>query len=223
MKEILIVGAGEFGRNIAERFTQLGEKVLVIDLDERKLENIRERVSETYIMDITDKDTLESKDLGRCDLAVITIGENFSSNLLAVILLRQLGIKTIVSRASNEVQQTILTRIGCDMVLFPEEVVAKRLVEKVLLGDIEKINIGEKGSIVYLMAPQGMFGKKIGELELEKNRVELVFIQREFSNKKGELTKLIRKEEVEIPVENGDYLVLYGLDQDIKNFLKQYQ
>ncbi|MBN2542715.1 TrkA family potassium uptake protein [bacterium] len=223
MREILVVGAGEFGKNIAERFTQLGEKVTVIDLEEKRLINIRDKVSETYVMDVTDKNQLTEIDIDTCQMAVITIGENFSANLLGVFHLRQLGIPTIVARASNGIQKRILEKIGCNIVLFPEENIAKRLAEDVLFGDIERIKLNALESIVYSPVPKGAVGKKISELNLDKAGVELLFLQREYSKKKGEYTKYIPENESGTIIENGDYLVLMGNDKDIIRLLGNYK
>ena len=55
MKSMLIIGIGRFGRHLAEKFADLGDEVMAVDLDEHRLRLISDKVTSVQIGDCTDE------------------------------------------------------------------------------------------------------------------------------------------------------------------------
>ena len=56
------------------------------------------------------------------DVAVITIGTNIQSSIMATLLVKELGVKYIVAKATNDLHAKVLYKIGADRVVFPEKI-----------------------------------------------------------------------------------------------------
>lgn len=56
MKSILLVGAGRFGRHVAQKFSEMGHEVMVIDSDEERINSIMPFVTNAQIGDATNED-----------------------------------------------------------------------------------------------------------------------------------------------------------------------
>ena len=60
------------------------------------------------------------------DVCVVAIGDNFQSSLEITSLLKDLGAKFVLSRASRDIHAKFLLRNGADQVVYPEKEMAIR-------------------------------------------------------------------------------------------------
>ena len=114
MKSILIIGLGRFGRHMAQKFLERGHEVLAIDIREERADDVVGTIQQILIGDATDERFMESLGISNFDLAVIAIGENFQTVLEITVLLKDLGCKYIVARATRDVHKKLLLRNGAD-------------------------------------------------------------------------------------------------------------
>lgn len=63
---------------------------------------------------------------------MVTIGGNFQNSLETTSLLKELGAKTVVSRAERDVQKKFLLRNGADEVVYPENRLQSGLLSGIL-------------------------------------------------------------------------------------------
>ncbi len=217
MKKIAIIGLGTFGKNLALDLAEMDAEVLAIDISEEKINEINHPNITAVKLDSTDVRELERFGIKDMDAVVVTIGENFEALLLTCMLLKELGTKRIIAKATEEIHRKILKSIGIreEDIISPEEEVAKRL-SKLLLSDgfIEFFEIEKDYEIAWIKAPKNFVGKTIRELELRRNyNVLLVTIIR---NKKS-----IGVPDPDMEIENGDELLIFGRDKDIKKIITQ--
>ena len=125
MKNILLIGAGRFGRHIAIQLSQLGHQVMAVDTSEDRINDVLPFVTNAQIGDSTNADFLRSLGIGNYDVCIVTIGGSFQNSLETTSLLKELGAKCVVSRAERDVQAKFLLRNGADHVVYPEKQVAK--------------------------------------------------------------------------------------------------
>ena len=130
MKSILIIGLGRFGRHMAQTFLDKGHEVLAVDHSEDRADAAVGSIHQILIGDATDERFMESLGISNFDLAVIAIGENFQTVLEITVLLKDLGCKYIVARATRDVHKKLLLRNGADYVSYAEREVAERLAIK---------------------------------------------------------------------------------------------
>ena len=116
MKSILVIGLGRFGRHMAQKFIENGNEVLAVEWKEERADAAVGSIRQILIGDATDERFMDSLGIDNFDLAVIAISENFQTVLEVTVLLKDLGCKYIVARATRDVHKKLLLRNGADYV-----------------------------------------------------------------------------------------------------------
>ena len=124
MKTVLLIGLGRFGKHIAMKMNELHHQVMAVDKNEERVEALLPFVTNAQIGDSTNEDFLKSLGVRNFDLCIVTIGSDFQSSLETTSLLKELGAKLVVSRASRDIHAKFLRRNGADEVLYPERQLA---------------------------------------------------------------------------------------------------
>lgn len=101
MKSMLVIGLGRFGQHLASNLLDLGNDVMIIDSDERKLEGLVPYATSSKIGDCTNPEVLRSLGIGNFDVIFICIGTNFQSSLEITSLVKEMGGKHVVSKATQ--------------------------------------------------------------------------------------------------------------------------
>ncbi|RKZ31928.1 TrkA family potassium uptake protein [bacterium] len=219
MKKTLIVGAGRFGYTTANRLSELGAEVVVIDKNEKRLSALKSLVSNTLILDAIDRDAFASEiETGNFDAGVVAIGDDFSTALLAALYMKQGGIPYIVARASNPKQAKIFRKIGVELVVMPEDDMGHRLAEKLILKESEQIDLSPDTSIVRVVAPPGFIGKKLGEINFAEKGFNFLFVARKYTDQG--FVKMAFPDETDFEVAENDYLLFSGDTRRIAAFLE---
>lgn len=162
MKSILIIGLGRFGRHMAKKFNEQGNDILAVDTDEERVNAALPYVTDAQIGDATNEMFVESLGVANFDLCVVAIGDNFQSSLEATALLKDLGARFVLSRASRDVHAKFLLRNGADEVVYTEKETAERLAVKYGNDSIfDYIEINEDYSIYEIGVPASWVGKSI--------------------------------------------------------------
>ena len=124
MKNILLIGLGRFGRHIALKLNELNHQVLAVDQDENRVNSVLPFVTNAQIGDSTSEEFLTALGVRNFDVCIVAIGDDFQSSLETASLLKELGAKMVVARASQDVQAKFLLRNGADEVVYPEKQMA---------------------------------------------------------------------------------------------------
>ena len=169
MKNILLIGAGRFGRHIAVQLSQLGHQVMAVDTNEERINDVMPYVTNAQIGDSTNAEFLHSLGIGNFDVCLVTIGGSFQNSLETTSLLKELGAKCVVSRAERDVQAKFLLRNGADHVVYPEKQVAKWVAIRYSSNHIfDYIEIDDQHAIFEVEIPEGWIGKSVGELDIRR-------------------------------------------------------
>lgn len=162
MKSVLIIGLGRFGRHMAEKLIEEGNAVLAVDKSEERADNAVSIINDIQIADATDEAYIKSLGVNNFDLCVVAIGDNFQSALEITVLLKDLGAKFILARASREVHRKLLLRNGADHVVYAEREMAERLAIKYGGKNLfDYIELSEDTAIFEIAVPDGWAGKTI--------------------------------------------------------------
>ncbi len=213
MKRYAVIGLGVFGKRLAMSLERLGGEVIAVDRDAAKIEEIKDAVSVALVMDSTDEDALREQGIDQVDAAVVCIGEHFEANVLTTVHLKNMGVGLVVARAAEGIQSQILTRVGADRVVHPEEEIAERLGRQICQQNIvDFVRISSSFHAAELSAPKAFWGKTLIEIQLrQKFGINLIALSR--SNAAG------KEEQVpgaETRVEKGDKLIVVGSQSDIE-------
>ena len=169
MKNILLIGAGHFGRHIAMQLSQLGHQVMAVDTDEERINDVLPFVTKAHIGDSTNAEFLRALGIRNFDVCFVTISGNFQNSLETTSLLKELGAKCVVSRAERDVQAKFLLRNGADNVVYPEKQMAIWAAKRYTADHIfYYIEIDKQHAIFEVEVPKAWVGKSIGMLDVRK-------------------------------------------------------
>ena len=169
MKNILLVGAGRFGRHIAMQLSQLEHQIMTVDANEERINDVLPFTTNALIGDSTNAEFLRSLGIGNFDVCIVTISSNFQNSLETTSLLKELGAKCVVSRAERDVQAKFLLRNGADHVIYPEKQMAKWAAIRYTSNHIfDYIEIDQQHAIFEVEVPEGWIGKSVGELDIRR-------------------------------------------------------
>lgn len=169
MKNVLLIGAGRFGRHIAAQLYQLGHQVMAVDTNEERINDVLPFVTNAQIGDSTNAEFLRSLGIGNFDVCIVTVSGNFQNSLETTSLLKEFGAKCVISRAERDVQAKFLLRNGADHVVYPEKQVAKWAAIRYTSNNVfDYIEIDEQHAIFEVEVPESWVGKSVGELDIRK-------------------------------------------------------
>ena len=178
MAGYLVIGLGTFGRSIAQTLYENGKMVLAIDQMGERVQKVidDEIVSDAITLDVTDENSIKKVVNDDFDTAFVCIGKNTQSSVFVTVILKEIGIKTIICKAKNELQGKILKKIGATSVVYPEETMAKETALGVIRPNItEHFKFSEKYRMFEIKAPKDFVGKNLIELNL-RNKYEMNII-----------------------------------------------
>jgi trk system potassium uptake protein TrkA len=225
LERFAVVGLGRFGSRLAKNLAAAGAEVIAIDRDRRVVEELRDQVTLAIALDATDEQALRLQGVDQVDCAIVGIGANFEANALTTALLKSIGVTTVVSRAGNDMQAQILSRIGADSVVKPEDEAADRWGHRLLAPYmIDHIELGAGYALVQLAAPDDWTGKTLAELDLRRRfNVTIVAIRRPRpagggapAGARDQMEQIV---DVPLPssrLDEGDTIVIAGFDKDLE-------
>ena len=169
MKSILLIGLGRFGRHIALKLNALNHQVMAIDHNEERVNALLPFVTNAQIGDSTNEEFLATLGVGNYDACIVAIGDSFQNSLETTYLLKELGARKIIARASEEIQEKFLLRNGADEVVYPEKQLAAWTAIRCSSEHIlEYIELDDEYAIFEVEIPSDWSGKSILELDIRK-------------------------------------------------------
>ena len=169
MKSILLIGLGRFGGHIALKLNALNHQVMAIDHNEERVNALLPFVTNAQIGDSTNEEFLAALGVGNYDACIVAIGDNFQNSLETTYLLKELGARKIIARASKEMQEKFLLRNGADEVVYPEKQLAAWTAIRCSSEHIlEYIELDDEYAIFEVEIPSDWSGKSILELDIRK-------------------------------------------------------
>lgn len=225
MRQIAVIGLGNFGSTVARELTEKGAQVIAIDKHKQRVEDLKESVSYAVALDAIDKNALKSIGIQDVDIAVVCIGEDIEANLLTVLLLKKMGVKKIWARAINPLQQEILKTLEVDEIINLEEEMGKLVARSLVSRSISKhVPLSPGHSLAEINVPKPFIGKTIRQINpREKFNINIVAIKKKIP-KINELGERIFEELIEDvpspnePLEEEEILLVVGTDENIERF-----
>lgn len=169
MKSVLLIGLGRFGRHIAIKLNDLKHQVMAVDSNEERVNAALHFVTHAQIGDSTNEEFLSSLGIRNFDTCIVAIGDNFQNSLETASLLKELGAKKVIARASTGVQEKFLLRNGADEVVYPEKQLAAWMAIRCTSEHIlDYIELDHDYCIFELEVPLNWSGKTIIQLDIRK-------------------------------------------------------
>lgn len=180
-KQVLVIGLGQFGMALTRALSELEVEVMAIDRREELVRAAAPFATEVLAMDATDEEALGRLAPARRDLCICAIGdESRESSIICTALLRQLGARRLVARASDELHERILGLVGAQEVVNPERAFGQRLAVRIAHeGVLEELPLGKGLVLTELEAPLALLGRSLADLGLpDRYGVMVVAIRR---------------------------------------------
>jgi len=214
MKSILVIGLGRFGRHMAKKFSEQNNDVMAIDINEERINNVLSVVTNALIGDATNEHFMETIGVRDFDLCVVAIGDNFQSSLETTALLKDLGAKFVLARASRDVHAKFLLRNGADDVIYTEKETAERLAVKYGSDNIfNYIELNDEYSIYEIAVPSSWLNKSILKVNVRSKYGISILATKQGNN----IFPLPKPEHV---FTDSESLMILGKNEDVSRFIK---
>jgi trk system potassium uptake protein TrkA len=214
-KQVLVVGLGRFGISVARSLSDAGYDVLAIDSTERQVQAASAQIAHVVQADATSETVLNELGIKEFDVAIVAIGSDIQSSVMATVLLKKLGIPYVVARANNMLHGDILRKIGADKVVFPEYDMGNRVAHELLLGNVaDYLSVTRRYGLISIEATPELAGRTLTDLDLGprgKESVGALIIRRG--------NEVILNPSLSELVKAGDMLILAGTDDGLESFL----
>ena len=211
-KQVVVIGLGRFGASVAKELYQMGHDVLGIDVDEKSVQDMLGQVTYAVKSDATNEAVLKELGVSNFDVAVVAVGSDVQASILVTVLLKDLGIPFIVTRAINELHGNAMERIGADKVIYPEQEMGRRLAHTGFdQGVLDYMEVAPNYGITKLRPPEPLVKRTLEEAGLgsprDKYHIAILAIRR------GREYLLVPSRDEEI--RPGDILIVAGSNEEM--------
>ena len=179
-KTYAVFGLGRYGIAVARELASNGMEVIAVDSDERIVNAAADELPVCKCADITDPDVIHQLGISNVDVVIIAMANNLEASVMAVTLCKEIGVKTVIAKSANVMHQKILTRVGADKVVFPENESGIRLAKNLLSsGFVDMVSLAKNVSMLELDVKEEWLGKNLIELNLRKKySINVVAVRR---------------------------------------------
>ena len=211
-----IVGVGRFGSAVCRQLMQSGADVLAVDRSPKAIEELRqlEPSIEARVLDCTDEESLREAGILDMDTVVVAISEPIEASITATLIAKDsegTRVRRVIARATSDLHEKMLKRVGADRVVFPSRMQGERLgLELVRPNLMERLELDELNSIEEIKVPERFVGLSLRDLNLRKNyRVNVLAA--------GPAADLMVNPPATHVLMEGRVLVVMGLTDDLQN------
>ena len=168
-KSYAVFGLGRYGKAVAKELVANGAEVLAVDRDENTVNAASMEIPYCKCADVTDPEVIRQLGIANIDVVIISMASNLEACVMATMLCKEIGVKTVIAKCSSEMNCKILSKVGADRVVFPERDSGVRLAKNLLSsGFVDVIELSRDISMVELDVKPEWEGKSLIELNLRK-------------------------------------------------------
>jgi len=212
IQQVAVIGLGRFGTAVARTLSELGQEVMAIDLDEEKVQKLAPSVTTAVVANVTDIDAMRAVGIRNVDVAVVAVGTELKASIVGTMVLKELGVRSIVAKANDELHGKVLEKVGADRVLYPERDTGARLARMLTSTNIiEQIDLDPNYSMVEMVAPGHIAGKTLSTLNIRARfGVYIMAIRSD-----GRMIVAPGADDV---IHEGDVVVVIGKNDNLQRF-----
>ncbi len=168
-KTYAVFGLGRYGTAVARELVENGMEVIAVDVKQKIVNDAAAFLPVCKCADITDSEVIARLGIASVDTVIICMAASFEASVMAVTLCKEAGVKTVIAKCGDEMQQKILLRVGADEVVFPENESGIRLAKNLLSsGFVDMLSLSKDVSLVEIDVKDEWIGKNLIELNLRK-------------------------------------------------------
>ncbi len=216
IKQFGVIGLGRFGSSVAITLEKLGYQVLAIDKNESKVDALKDFVTHAKQTDATDADALKEAGIANCDVVVVAIGGDMQNSILTTMVLKDMGTKRIIVKASNAMHGKVIEKIGVEKIVYPEKDTGIRIAHQLVSSNIlDFIQVSSDYSMEEIKISEDLKGSTLKDLNLRKKYdIEVLAIKRR--------DKLVLVPHAEEELILNDILIIIGKTENVREFEKSF-
>lgn len=215
MRQFAVFGLGIFGGSIAIALYEQGFTVLGVDIQEEPVKELAGKITEVVQADTTDEKVLEALGIKNFDVAIVSIGNDIQSSVLTTLAVKELGVPLVIARAINTMHGKILSKIGADRVIFPEQDMALKVAKTLSFPNaIRTEELFPGHNIVETYLPTSLHGSTLNKSRL-RNRYGITILA---LRRNG---KYIVSPSADETLMDGDIIYVLGSEDQLKKFFKE--
>src|SRR5690554_6909467 len=180
MAQFAVIGLGRFGSAASLELMKMGHSVLGVDINSKVVDKHADLLSRAVIADVTDKAAVDELGLDNYDVVLIAIGDDIQASLVCVVHLKAVGSNKIWVKAISHAQHLILSKLGVDRIIHPEEEMGIRVAQMLSYPMVnDYISLGNGEFVVEITASERLDDISIGDvLHTNNDVVEVLLIKR---------------------------------------------
>lgn len=176
--EIVVIGLGRFGSALARALVDMGQEVLAIDTDPRRVQEHATALTHVVQADSTSESALRQIGVDGAVTVVVCIGNDIEASVLTTSVLSDMGTPNIWAKAITAQHGRILDRVGAHHVVFPEANMGTRVAHLITGSLLEYVALDDDFVIVETAVPASYAGQTLGAADLRStHRVTVVCIK----------------------------------------------
>jgi trk system potassium uptake protein len=229
--KFIIIGLGNYGKQLAEDLTNLGHEIIGVDNNSNNIDKIKDKIAVSYILDATDEQAVSALPVRTVDAVIVAIGEDFGVSIKIVSLLKKFKAGQIYARAIDNVHKAILEAFNVDKILCPEEDSARDFALNIGYKiNVDSMEIGKDIFLLKIKVPDFISGKSLSALQnINKYNLKIVALFHSVVEKNfigllhNALTAVEDKDFLNEVLIEGDVVVCIGKQSDLVKLLKDIE
>ena len=174
-----VIGLGSFGSTIATQLVSLTDAVIGMDNNKRNVESISDQITHAVIADATDEHVLKELNIQNCEAVVVAIGEDIEASILCVLHLKNMGMNKIWAKAKYKAHHMILTDLGVDKIIHPEEDMDTRVAQSLSYPMVSRyMGLEDNHFIVKIEIKTSLHGKHFNHLMEHVTEIRTLLFKR---------------------------------------------
>jgi trk system potassium uptake protein TrkA len=170
-----VIGVGRFGSAVCRELIRNDAEVLAIDSSQRAIEAVRmvDPAIEGRVVDCTDEEALRAAGALDVGTVVVAISEPIEASITATLIVKDgdgSRVSQVIARATSDLHEKMLMRVGADRVVFPSKMQGARLGQELVRPNLlERLRLDDRNSIEEIKVPSPFIGRSLRDLNLRKN------------------------------------------------------
>ncbi len=219
-RRVVIVGAGNIGRHVAEELESAHSKVKVkiIEADKARAVIAADELSRTVVLngDALDEEVLREAGASQAE-TIVALTNDDEVNLLSCVMAKQLGCQRAVALVNNRAYAGLMGPMGVDAFVNPRATTVSTVLRHVRRGRIRGVSSVQDGKAEVIeaeaLATSTLVGRPLREAELPGDiRIGAVL-------RNGEA--IVPRGDTEIQA--GDRVIIFALADEVRHVERMFR
>lgn len=216
LSQFAVIGMGKFGQAIARELYNQGKEVLAIDINEDKINLVSEFTTHAVTADASDEQAIAAIGIANFDAVIVCMGSNMQASILTTLICKEQGAPYIVAKANSRKHKAVLTKIGADLVVEPEEEIARKMAIQFAFPRLnDMMELSANFTIAETEVPERWYNRNLIDIDMRRRYgITLLIVKRNNNT-------VIASPAGDTVLMEGDSILFGGSNDDIDKFLEK--